>query len=124
MDEDRERALKALNSLEVWSSDGAQSDFCDEDEVIKFVKEHFLTIRTALQANQWRDISSAPRDGTWLMGWWPHMRIDQYPCAVFYDHGVYQNPNAWTLASDLEYGEVYPTLWKPLDLPPKPTGEG
>lgn len=67
---------------------------------------------------KWLPIESAPRDGTLVMGWWPNMRIDQYPCAVFYDQGVYQNPKAWSLASNLEYGEVYPTKFMPLSKPP------
>ncbi len=68
--------------------------------------------------NGWRGIESAPRDGTWVMGWWPHMKIDEYPAAIFYDEGIYSNPNAWVWVGNLEYGEVYPKFWQPLPQPP------
>lgn len=95
----------------------------NQNILIKDYSKYLGTLLDAARANQaeemtWLPIESAPRDGTWVMGWWPNMRIDQYPCAVFYDQGVYQNPNAWSLASNLEYGEVYPTKFTPLPKPP------
>ena len=63
--------------------------------------------------SEWKDISTAPRDGTWIMVYWPTMSIGMFPFTVFWDEG-------WEPASNYarDYGEVYPTHWMPLPKPP------
>ena len=57
----------------------------------------------------WQDISTAPKDGTWVFCRWPMMRIGMFPLVVFWDAG-------WFPAHDYarDYGEVFPTHWMPL----------
>ena len=68
----------------------------------------------------WRPIESAPKDGTWVMGYWKTMPITQYPCICFADR-CFSNPNAFETVQSNEYGseEVYPTHWMPLPPPPQ-----
>ena len=68
----------------------------------------------------WRPIESAPKDGTWVMGYWKTMPITQYPCICFADR-CFSNPNAFETVQSNEYGseEVYPTHWMPLPTAPK-----
>lgn len=62
----------------------------------------------------WQPIETAPKDGTWIMVYWPTMGIGQYPFVVFWDEG-------WQPArySDRDYGEAFPTHWMPLPAAPK-----
>ena len=62
----------------------------------------------------WQPIETAPKDGTWIMVYWPTMGIGQYPFVVFWDEG-------WQPArySDRDYGEAFPTHWMPLPPAPK-----
>ena len=62
---------------------------------------------------EWLPIESAPRDGTWIQGYWPTMGIGLYPFIVFWDEG-------WEPAhySSRDYGEVFPLFWRPLPAPP------
>lgn len=66
---------------------------------------------------EWRPIECAPKDGTWIMVYWPTMGIGQYPFVVFWDEG-------WQPArySDRDYGEAFPTHWMPLPAAPKKEG--
>ena len=65
----------------------------------------------------WQPIETAPKDGTWIMVYWPTMGIGQYPFVVFWDEG-------WQPArySDRDYGEAFPTHWMPLPAAPKKEG--
>lgn len=72
------------------------------------------------QSSSWLDISSAPKDGTWILAYSKDVPISNYPLVVFYDEGVYSNPRAWATVKSDDYGreEVYPTHWLPLPKPP------
>ena len=63
----------------------------------------------------WQPIETAPKDGEWILAYWPTMSISMYPFVVFWDEG-------WQPArgADWDYGEVYPTLWQPCPASPKP----
>lgn len=67
------------------------------------------------RTHQWQPIETAPRDGEWIMAYWPTMGIGMFPFVVFWDEG-------WEPASHYarDYGEVYPTHWMPLPPPPTP----
>lgn len=62
----------------------------------------------------WMPIETAPRDGTWIMAYWPTMSITDFPAIVFADDCSLHD--IWYLARDLDYGSVYPTHWMPLPL--------
>lgn len=85
-------------------------------ETIQFALEH---LARSLDEG-WQSIETAPKDGTWILAYWPTMKIGEMPCAVFYDEGVYSNPNAWMTVKNNEYGadEVYPTHWMPFTKDP------
>lgn len=71
----------------------------------------------AYAAQQWQDISTAPRDGTHITLWWPN-RYHQ-PITGYYDDGAFR----WKVSG---FGEAFmcedPTHWQPL--PPAPASEG
>ena len=66
---------------------------------------------------EWQTIETAPKDGTFVLIYWPTMSIYQYPLCAF-NHG---DEYGWELVSNRDYGEVYPTHWMPLPEPPKET---
>jgi len=74
-------------------------------------------------ADGWRDIESAPKDGT-EMDVWCKSALDG-------DDGGYRTPNAWWCRSDMKwrrYGDERiawahsPTHWQPLPPPPADRG--
>lgn len=60
----------------------------------------------------WQPIETAPKDGAWILAYWPTMPISTYPRVVFWDDG-------W-ICADRDMGEYYPTHWMPLPAPPTP----
>lgn len=73
-------------------------------------------------AETWQTIDSAPRDGSWILGYWPTMSITQFPKAIFADDC--SKHDIWHMADNIEYGCVYPTHWMPLPAAPKPINKG
>jgi hypothetical protein len=68
------------------------------------------------EAQGWQDISTAPRDATWVLVWSPHWRDGglptQVPSMAYWSH----LSNCW---ADYD-GKVYkPTVWMPLPSPPE-----
>ena len=67
--------------------------------------------------SEWRDIQTAPMDGTWVLGWWPE---DQWKLCHM----------KWDVADNLDISvphwckfghwtpEENPTHWRPLLDPP------
>lgn len=77
----------------------------------------YEAIRAAFVERQWKDISTAPRDGTWILAYWPTMSIQEYAVVVFADnHSLH---DIWYMPHNLEYGCVYPTHWMELFKPPE-----
>ncbi len=87
-----------------------------------------LAAADALEAHEWRDIDSAPKDGTWIRGYFPDWASAEARQG-HYQPG--QMDTYWTgdCASD-KYGRwqtpgrsstdpYNPTHWKPLDPPPE-----
>ena len=60
----------------------------------------------------WQPIESAPKDGTWIFGYWPTMSITQYPRVIFADDC--SEHDIWYMPDNLDFGCVYPTHWMPL----------
>lgn len=64
----------------------------------------------------WQTMESAPRDGTWILAYWPTMPMTTYPRVVFWDDG-------W-ICTDRDMGEYFPTAWMPLPAAPQPPALG
>ena len=65
------------------------------------------------QQQQWREIDTAAKDGSWLLGWLPD---EARSYALRWDtNGRSQNP-AWR---DHELFAYQPTHWMPLPAPPR-----
>lgn len=63
-------------------------------------------------ATQWRDMATAPKDGTPVLLWWPYW--DKHAIVGTYDEGAWHNE--WALHHDDEaHG---PMGWLPLPAPP------
>ncbi|WP_143750493.1 hypothetical protein [Mesorhizobium sp. WSM4308] len=65
-------------------------------------------------SNGWHDISTAHKDGSWMFLYWPTMSITSFPQVGFHMGDEY----GWELANDRDYGEVFPTHWRPMFAPP------
>jgi len=68
--------------------------------------------------SEWKDISTAPKDGSVVLGWWPSMaHTGGYMQSVKFD----DFRQAWLVYWDLS--EVPVTYWMPLPPPPNPHSE-
>jgi hypothetical protein len=69
---------------------------------------------------KWQPIETAPRDGTVVFLYWPTLSITAYPAVgVNHDDGY-----GWEWLQWRDYGEVIPTHWMPIPLPPSPIQGG
>ena len=71
--------------------------------------------------SEWRDISTAPRDGTWMLGWeGPSgtscgiLVMRWKPEGSWFEEGWYDDGKR----------QAEPTHWMPLPAPPANQGEG
>jgi hypothetical protein len=81
------------------------------------------TLRAALNpgtAEGWRDIETAPKDGTQVIGWVPsyYQGNGGYGLLLWLDRG---NGGEWM---DMKAYAVKPSLWQPLPARPSEQGEG
>ncbi|RWB40422.1 MAG: hypothetical protein EOQ44_25085 [Mesorhizobium sp.] len=82
-----------------------------------------LTAATAVgvpgMVEGWQTVETAPKDGAFVFLYWPTMSITAYP-AVGFHHG---DEYGWELANDRDYGEIFPTHWRPMFTPPSPSAQ-
>ena len=65
----------------------------------------------------WRYIASAPKDGTWVLGYWPVHTEEDRVCATCWDS--FSETPRWRDGADfLDW--LQPTHWMPLPAPPSP----
>ena len=80
------------------------------------------TIRNALQAQEWQEIETAPRDGTVILGTWIHKGKRRYAEIIFhtYTNGSHGFIDAigWDDEKQCFY-ETPATHWMPLPTAPK-----
>ena len=72
-------------------------------------------LRKALKAADkaaWRPVETAPRDGQWVMLWWP--RREQFPVFGYFEAGRWHS--RYTLSFD---GDPQPTHWLSIPAPPE-----
>lgn len=67
--------------------------------------------------SEWKTIESAPKDGSWFLGWTPIDRIPNVGPMYWRKHSRNKNGGWWT--SHFLFREQ-PTHWMPLPEPPKP----
>lgn len=75
--------------------------------------------RKAIEAEmrgEWRDISTAPKDGTNILVWWP---LQMHCPVVAHWADKWSNGLGWKFTGWGEPLETAPTHWQPLPLPPK-----
>ena len=66
---------------------------------------------------KWLPIETAPMDGSFILAYWPTMKITNFPETIFSD--FCSEHDIWYLARDLDFGPVYPTHWMPLPAAPQ-----
>jgi hypothetical protein len=71
--------------------------------------------------SEWRDIETAPTDGTWVLVWGPSQRWSSVMMAWFaLNHrsgkAYWKDSTEW---DDYELVDDQPTHWMPLPEPPK-----
>ena len=79
-------------------------------------------LQAALQpaAQGWRDISTAPRDGTWILIYYKDSVHFPIQSAKFTDFGAWETTHAYEECQEYPM----PTHWIPLPLPPKNSAGG
>jgi len=121
---DREAALKAVNqTIADFGDDDPERSLDIEWGNVEIRVKHLETIRAALAEPEWRDISTAPKDGTTVLlfsnknglGW----NITGYGRWEGGDDIV----SGWVSFGMIEpggnLGLASPTHWMPLPSPPK-----
>jgi len=67
---------------------------------------------------EWRDIKSAPRDGTEILVYWPYWRADRATIAWFESFGGWMGDCCLSEFHEVASPDRQPTHWMPLPLPP------
>ena len=82
----------------------------DSGYAVKF--EDYCKLETELSAlkaeNEWRDIETAPKDGTSVLAWIQHTNL---PGAIYFSSGKWY----WVISGGWA---GFPTHWMPLPKPP------
>lgn len=68
--------------------------------------------------SEWQDISSAPKDGTTILGAW-RIHGAKWARQPIWFRGTPDKGGRWMLSWDAS--DVQPTHWMPLPSPPEPT---
>ena len=106
---DTEEALKAFDRCKGTLLNGSVQAYL-------IPLQYVDTIRSALQSQGWQEISSAPMDGTMILG---YVRVGDQAVtqSVIWFERYFQSENGvWTRGNNRE---VTPTHWQPLPPPPK-----
>lgn len=72
----------------------------------------------------WQPIETAPKDGTWVLGYFPSMKVHAVPCHYGIDVRIgHDGESFWGMFGiGALYGDkcmIWPTHWQPLPLPPE-----
>lgn len=101
-------------------SDNAYSLELADDRIAE-LKAEILRLRALLEAETWRPIETAPKDGTWVLLYWPMTRTNVVVAGHFYaasdGEAVW-----WSLPKVDTHND--PTHWRPLPSPPTEEGRG
>lgn len=106
MSETREEQAKRLD---------AYAELCYGDSpVVQANRDAFRAGAEALRGPGWQDISTAPKDGTNVLLWWPFWCKGRPTIGWFGLNGIRQ----WVAPETLEGDGDPPTYWMPLPPPP------
>lgn len=64
----------------------------------------------------WKPIESAPKDGTWVLLWWPYW--SHHAIMAYFDGGSWSSEGVLS-----DHDEPGPTHWQPLPASPSPPVE-
>lgn len=127
--DDLVNALRTLATFPITSNSNM-----DAINMQAIARDALKVLRTQPPQDDWKDISTAPRDGSLILGWCP--QENQYNKTKVISYG---EPADWYKKSNkswegywgyMTYDSIQhckPTHWQPLPLPPKPAktdGEG
>jgi len=108
-------------AAEWFASDG--SDLSDDILTVQqTVSEHTILLERFWQltmpaANGWLTIETAPKDGTWFLGW--RQRQFEEDCVSVWSWYAYSPVSGlWIDADDQNDADDQPTHWQPLPKPP------
>jgi hypothetical protein len=109
-----ERVRASVEWLGNWSGSMSLSDWNHHSNIFLQAAAEIERLRASNTA--WRDIESAPKDGTQILGYgrWSHLDPDKYlPCEAI----IYWSDLAQIWASTAT--GFRPTHWQPLPAPPE-----
>lgn len=112
-------AIKAAQQPEpgVWAVSNVPTEqpkpMSDKDEswTIQFCRA-LLSAQPDGWVNEWQPIDTAPREGKWVLLWWPYV-VNRPMVGYCIGSKWYAAPSA------SEWGNNPPTLWMPLPAAPK-----
>jgi len=89
------------------------------DRLIQIIKQ---LITDKLKEREWHPISTAPKDGTNILVWWPSEC--HCPLVAHWNDGKWNNNKiGWKFTGWDNSKETEPTHWMPLHTPPKKEDE-
>lgn len=116
---------KRVEIVNKYYAYGDQNDV--NNQLLEIANDLLDALQESEKANEWRDIESAPKDGTFILGYdkqrdapavitwrkpefkWKHLEYGSTEQAP---------EKTWIVEADEEFGFI-PTHWMPLPLPPK-----
>jgi hypothetical protein len=85
------------------------------DRIAKAAREAQAMVKA--DANGWLTIETAPKDGTWFLGW--RQRQFEEDCVSVWSWYAYSPVSGlWIDADDQNDADDQPTHWQPLPKPP------
>lgn len=66
----------------------------------------------------WQPIETAPKDGTWVLGWKPSRYVENCIETYQWRYPGFGEPPFWVNAADSNDWSSQPTHWMPLPDPP------
>lgn len=121
--------IAALRGLLALLDKAVRAEFADRDHdfdeiqiasfifyVQKQVEHAAPALLAAAEAQTWRPMESAPKDGTWFLGWETHYK---YPMLAHWKSGDWRwEGQEYSLLHTNSYSGYPATHWLPLPLPP------
>jgi hypothetical protein len=112
---DRDAAADAVEGiLSGLTQSHIRSGAYDGDSLVQTMVRHRIAGQAELA---WQDIATAPKDGSWVLGFWPACSLEDQITAMRWQEGSFSDGPYWMDSGD-NRDWTAPTHWMPLPSAP------